>query len=31
MSVLLPGLPMPRPAADGLDRPYWEGTRISNT
>ncbi|MET0152844.1 MAG: OB-fold domain-containing protein [Candidatus Binatia bacterium] len=28
MSVLLPGLPMPRPAADGLDRPYWEGTRI---
>jgi uncharacterized OB-fold protein len=27
VSVLLPGLPAPRPAADGLDRAYWEGTR----
>jgi uncharacterized OB-fold protein len=27
MSVLLPGLPAPRAAADGLDRAYWEGTR----
>ena len=27
MSALLPGLPAPRPAADGLDRAYWEGTR----
>lgn len=27
MSVLPPGLPAPAPARDGLDRPYWEGTR----
>ena len=27
MSVLLPGLPTPRPAADGLDHAYWEGAR----
>jgi len=27
MSALLPGLPTPRPAADGLDHAYWEGAR----
>ena len=27
MSVLPRGLPAPVPAADGLDRRYWEGTR----
>jgi uncharacterized OB-fold protein len=27
MTVLSPGLPAPLPARDGLDRPYWEGTR----
>ena len=28
MSAYLPsGLPQPVPAGDGLDRPYWEGTR----
>jgi uncharacterized OB-fold protein len=27
MSVLPHGLPAPVPAADGLDRPYWEGAR----
>ena len=27
MSVLPPGLPAPLPSTDGLDRPYWEGTR----
>jgi uncharacterized OB-fold protein len=28
VSALPPGLPAPRPARDGLDRPYWEGTRV---
>jgi uncharacterized OB-fold protein len=27
MSVLPDGLPAPVPSPDGLDRPYWEGTR----
>ena len=27
MSVLPAGLPSPTAAGDGLDRPYWEGTR----
>ena len=27
MSVLPAGLPAPTAAGDGLDRPYWEGTR----
>jgi len=27
VSVLPPGLPAPVPTPDGLDRPYWEGTR----
>ncbi len=27
MTVLSAGLPAPLPARDGLDRPYWEGTR----
>jgi uncharacterized OB-fold protein len=27
MAYLEPGLPAPVPAADGLDAPYWEGTR----
>lgn len=26
-SYLLPGLPQPVPAADGLDAPYWQGLR----
>ena len=26
--VLPPGMPRPVPEADGLDAPYWEGTRI---
>ena len=27
-TYLPPGLPRPVPEADGLDRPYWDGTRV---